>query len=246
MLPALAELYGVTVDDILAGGEPECEGPHRDTPARWRYVRTRASLALDIAFVPALLLTFTCMILYAQRVNSHPWGGTYPLSMMLGPALLAIGAMLALYPLSDAPAALRADICRQTALRFSVVLSFHLVSLSSLFPRLLVNTGLYGLHWAAAAAIAALWASLSRTFGPLLTSGRRWVFAAAVLCLLLSDGPAACFFLPQPDPAAMGVARFEAAVCAFSLADPILTCGGLLLLAAAAIWQIISDRRTAA
>src|SRR5574344_1499531 len=56
-LPVLAELYDVSVDDILAGQRLKREVIPQNAPERWEYYIVHAQIKLDIAFLVAITLT---------------------------------------------------------------------------------------------------------------------------------------------------------------------------------------------
>lgn len=114
VLPALAELYGVTADDILAG-ERLHRAEEQSTAARHNYLLSRTALRFKICYVIAVVLSFT-------GIFSSVFGGIAGLSrdysfffpnagwwgILISTLLILIGEILAHYGLQSA-----ADICTE-------------------------------------------------------------------------------------------------------------------------------------
>ena len=109
VLPALAELYGVTADDILAG-ERLHRTEEQPTAARHSYLLSRTALrfkiCLTIAMVIPLVDTFSLLgngILALQRI---PMLSLHPLFVVASLVVLVVGALLAHNDLQSA-----AEVC---------------------------------------------------------------------------------------------------------------------------------------
>lgn len=89
MLPALAELYGVTADDILAGETLRGRPAEAQGPARRRLLLLRLRTRFDLCFIGSLALG----VLAAFRV-AYVSLAAWPLSV----GLLWIGYVLAVHP----------------------------------------------------------------------------------------------------------------------------------------------------
>ncbi len=89
VLPALAELYGVTADDILAGETLRGRPAEAQGPARRRLLLLRLRTRFDLCFIGSLALG----VLAAFRV-AYVSLAAWPLSV----GLLWIGYVLAVHP----------------------------------------------------------------------------------------------------------------------------------------------------
>lgn len=114
VLPALAELYGVTADDILAG-ERLHRTEEQSTAARHNYLLSRTALRFKICYVIAITVPILdCLRLLRsaweiQRGVLYPWLPTVnSLFVMASYVVLVIGALLMQNGLQMA-----ADICTE-------------------------------------------------------------------------------------------------------------------------------------
>ena len=201
VLPALAELYGVSVDDILAGQRLKRDVAPHDTPERWDYYTLRSRIKLDIAFLVALTLTLINLLICAGDADLFT-GWQHPIGILLCLMVMAIGMILATYPLRQVPQAYRTQITHRIAVYLLLLVSADLVSVFSILARYLslhlgATVFIYDLHCAAAILIGLLWRLTERKYGPLLTGSRRKVFFAGTVLLFLSDAPADIFCSPS-------------------------------------------------
>ena len=93
---------------------------------------------------------------------------------------MAIGMILATYPLRQVPQAYRTQITHRIAVYLLLLVSADLVSVFSILARYLslhlgATVFIYDLHCAAAILIVLLWRLPERKYGPLLTGSRRKV-----------------------------------------------------------------------
>lgn len=201
VLPALAELYGVSVDDILAGQRLKRDVAPHDTPERWDYYTLRSRIKLDIAFLVALTLTLINLLICAGDADLFTaW--QHPVGILLCLMVMAIGMILATYPLRQVPQAYRTQITHRIAVYLLLLVSADLVSVFSILARYLslhlgATVFIYDLHCVAAILIGLLWRLTERKYGPLLTGSRRKVFFAGTVLLFLSDAPADIFCSPS-------------------------------------------------
>lgn len=248
-LPVLAELYDVSVDDILAGQRLKREVIPQNAPERWEYYIVHAQIKLDIAFLVAITLTIINFATYAFPYTGNNTGWQRPIGIILCLMIMAIGIILATYPLRQVPKTYQMQIFRRAACCLLPLIAADLISVSSsaaqgLFMHFGEGFFIYNLHWAAAALIVLGWWLLSRRWGDLLTGGRRRMFIIGAVLLFLSDAPATVFFLINPGLEAFtSMAQYEAWVTFFDKALPYGTYAGLIILTASVVWQMILERK---
>ena len=248
VLPALAELYGVSVDDILAGQRLKRDVASHDTPERWDYYMLRSRMKLDIAFLVALTLTLINLLVCAGDAGPFTaW--QHPIGILLCLMVMAIGMILATYPLRQVPQACRTQITHRIAVYLLLLVSVDLVSVFSILARYLslylgeLTVFIYNLHCVAAILMGLLWRLPECKYGPMLTGSRRKVFFAGTVLLFLSDAPADIFFLMMAPGIFSSADQVDRWIALFDKALSWFTFGGLVALTVAVVWQIIAERK---
>lgn len=248
VLPVLAELYDVTVDDILAGQRLKKDVIQQNTPKRWEYYMIRSQTKLDTAFLVAATLTVINFATYTSPYTNNYSGWQRPIGILLCLMVMGIGIILATYPLHQIPKEYQLQISHRAALCLLSLISADLVSISSviamaIFQHSGTSIYFYGLHWVSTLLIGLLLWLLSHKFGSLLTGIRRWIFAIGAVLLFLSDAPATVFFFINPDPGiSISVAQYEIWVSLFNKILPYFTYGGLVVLTISVVWQMILEK----
>lgn len=185
VLPALAELYGVTADDILAG-ERLHRREERATAARRHYLLSRAALPFKLCYVlaavpPAVELLSTALTHIAALWNVYlnEFSGFGRWGALCSVLLILVGEMLACYGLQGAAAVCAAAEIGE-AKRTFFRQGFSLAAINLLFAS-------YELYFSPPLAalpvvlLLAVWYLLYRRCGRLFTPVCRLLFLLACL-----------------------------------------------------------------
>lgn len=193
VLPALAELYGVTADDILAGGRLRHK-EEQSTSARHNYLLSRVKQRLRIceviALAIALLTVFGEALSFTQRFL-FGYGPYFYLPFVfyaLALLSLAIGGILAHYGLQAT-----ADICSAEEIaetRLSFIRQLFSISAFVCYSAYIgANYKLPIVLLPLALLILAVWFFLQRRYGRIFSGGSAVCFLIASICMALQTIP---------------------------------------------------------